>query len=365
MEIIGGGGHKTKFMSALKSHSFDSILMITKRKDPDMPKKKLELKADIVVKNYWHDNEHFADLFNAVLFQGKTIIRPEELEDLDTEESSILEHRRYAESIQASRDNIKARKKSSVHGVTFVLLGNEGQEHIHYAMPMRVMGYDYGTYKKQYESNAKKYRSAGGLEEDEYLSRMKKADRFVPVITLVVYYGEKPWDGATSLHGMLNLEKEMIPFVNDYKLLLVEARQNNLKLHNIDNVNLFNLLEILLDTDKTLAETKERAIKYAREYKVDKSVVITVAGATNCNIDYMDLDSNGGGDIMCTVFEKNREEGKTEGIIEGRAEGIIETGFEFGLSEKDILERLQKKLNIPLQKAQEYFNMFIHKQTIS
>lgn len=37
----------------------------------------------------------------------------------------------------------------------------------------------------------------------------------------------------------------------------------------------------------------------------------------------------------------------------GEAKGIIETGFEFGLSENDILERLQKKLNVPLGKAQK------------
>ena len=36
----------------------------------------------------------------------------------------------------------------------------------------------------------------------------------------------------------------------------------------------------------------------------------------------------------------------------------IETGYEFGLSEQEILERLQKKLSISLQKAQEYLLMF-------
>jgi len=35
-------------------------------------------------------------------------------------------------------------------------IGLECQEHIHYAMPMRVMGYDYAAYKKQYDSNAQK-----------------------------------------------------------------------------------------------------------------------------------------------------------------------------------------------------------------
>lgn len=32
--------------------------------------------------------------------------------DLDTEESSVLEHKEYAESIGASRDTVKIRKKS-------------------------------------------------------------------------------------------------------------------------------------------------------------------------------------------------------------------------------------------------------------
>ena len=37
-----------------------------------------------------------------------------------------------------------------------------------------------------------------------------------------------------------------------------------------------------------------------------------------------------------------------ENIEKGKAEGIIEVGFEVGLSEGEILERLQNKLNISL-----------------
>ena len=163
-----------------------------------MAKKTQELKPDTVLKNYWNNNEQFADFFNAVLFSGEQVISPDELEDADTEGSSILEHREYAESIQSSRDSIKICKKSMTHGVELVMLGLESQEHIHYAMPMRVMGYDYSTYKKQYDCNAKKYQKADGMTEDEYLSRMKKTDKFMPVITVVVYYGDNPWDGATT-----------------------------------------------------------------------------------------------------------------------------------------------------------------------
>lgn len=317
-----------------------------------MAKKTKDLKPDTVLKNYWNDNEQFADLINAVLFEGKQVIKPEELEDVDTEESSVLEHREYAETIKASRDNIKVQKKSTVFGVEFVLLGMESQEHIHYAMPMRVMGYDYGSYKKQYDSNAKKYKTAEGLNEDEYLSRMKKTDKFIPVITIVVYYGEKAWDGATSLHEMLNIPHEMTKYVNDYKMLLVEARKNDLTLHNMNNVDLFHLLQIILDRSISKNEAMKKAIQYSEEHKTKKSVIMTVAGATNSKIDYNAFEK-GDGD-MCTLFEEIAKENEAK----GEAKGIIETGYEFGISENDILERLQNKLNVSLQMAQEYLKMF-------
>ena len=98
------------------------------------------LRPDTILKNYWNDNERFADIFNAVLFDGEQVIRPDELETEDTEGSSVLEHRDYAESITASRDNIKVSKKSTVYGVELAMLGLESQEHIHYAMPVRGYG---------------------------------------------------------------------------------------------------------------------------------------------------------------------------------------------------------------------------------
>ena len=323
-----------------------------------MAKKTQNLKPDTVLKNYWSDNGQFADFFNAALFDGEQVIFPDELEDIDTEESFILEHRDYAESIKASRDNIKICKKSTAYAVELVILGVESQEHIHYAMPMRVMGYDYGAYKKQYDSNAKKYQTADGLDENEYLSKMKKTDRFTPVITAVLYYGSKPWDGATTLYGMLNIPDRMKQFVNDYKMLLIEARQNSLVFHNMNNVAFFEMMKIILDKSLETNEAKKKVIEYATENNVDKTVVMTVAGATNRMIDYNALSKKGDGN-MYNLFDEIEKEGKAE----GKAEGIIETGLDCGLSEDEIIQRLQNKLSLSLQKAQEYFEMF-GKQTV-
>lgn len=315
-----------------------------------------------MLKNYWNGNEEFADLFNAVLFGGSQIIRADELENEDTEASAVLAHRNHMQGIRAARDNIKIMKKSTAYGVRLVLLGLESQELIHYAMPLRVMGYDYATYKKQYDNNARQYKKqsvqqAVELDEHEFLSKMKKTDRLLPVVTIVIYYGEKVWDAATSLHGILNIPTELTPYVNDYRMLLVEARQNNLYFHNGNNQDLFNLFGILLDQNKTKRDRKAKAIEYTKEHEVSDTILKTVAGAANCIIDF-DVLKQEGGNSMWSVFEETAKEGEARGEVRGEARGIIDTCHDFGLPDEDILKKLQDKMNISLQTAQEYLRMF-------
>ena len=315
-----------------------------------------------MLKNYWNGNEEFADLFNAVLFGGSQIIRADELENEDTEASAVLAHRNHMQGIRAARDNIKIMKKSTAYGVRLVLLGLESQELIHYAMPLRVMGYDYAIYKKQYDNNARQYKKqsvqqAVELDEHEFLSKMKKTDRLMPVVTIEIYSGEKVWDAATSLHGILNIPTELTPYVNDYRMLLVEARQNNLYFHNGNNQDLFNLFGILLDQNKTKRDRKAKAIEYTKEHEVSDTILKTVAGAANCIIDF-DVLKQEGGNSMWSVFEETAKEGEARGEVRGEARGIIDTCHDFGLPDEDILKKLQDKMNISLQTAQEYLRMF-------
>ncbi len=58
---------------------------------------------------------------------------------------------------------------------------------------------------------------------------------------------------------------------------------------------------------------------------------------------------------MYSLFEELAKDSK--------AEGIIEICLDCGLSDDTILEKLQQKLNISLQQAQEYLNTFA-KQSI-
>ena len=104
-------------------------------------------------------------------------------------------------------------------------------------------------------------------------------------------------------------------------------------------------------------EIKEKAIQYAEENHTDKTVIMAVAAAMNAKLDYNKLEAGEG--RMCTVFDEIEKEGE----VKGRAFSIIEICLEFGISESDILSRLQKKLEVSLEEAQDYFAKYKKKRS--
>ena len=88
-----------------------------------------KLKPDVVLKEYWNNNERYADFFNAVLFAGRQVIKAEQLEERDTEESNVLELGDKTDSITAARDLFRVIKTAM--GVEFSLVGIENQDKIH------------------------------------------------------------------------------------------------------------------------------------------------------------------------------------------------------------------------------------------
>ena len=59
---------------------------------------------------------------------------------------------------------------------------------------------------------------------EEFLSGINKSDRFHPIITLVLYYGESLWDGPTCLSDMMiSMPDNIKAYFSDYKLNLYSA----------------------------------------------------------------------------------------------------------------------------------------------
>jgi hypothetical protein len=58
--------------------------------------------------------------------------------------------------------------------------------------------------------------------------------------------------------------------------------------------------------------------------------------------------------IVCNLWDEVRAEGKEE----GRAEEIVSMGKDFDLPKEEIIAKLQEKLQIEVQQAEEYYNVY-------
>ena len=78
---------------------------------------KNNIKPDTILKTFWRDNDHFADLFNAALFEGEQVLNPADLLEVDTDVSSILRFNGHAETVQKVLDVVK----KTAYGIDFVI----------------------------------------------------------------------------------------------------------------------------------------------------------------------------------------------------------------------------------------------------
>ena len=88
------------------------------------------------------------------------------------------------------------------------------------------------------------------MSDDEFISKKKRTDKFIPIITIVIYYGEKAWDGAVSLQGMLDIPEDMKAFINDYKMNLVQVRECiDFRIRNTDIRTVFEIIQMIYERD--------------------------------------------------------------------------------------------------------------------
>ena len=78
--------------------------------------------------------------------------------------------------------------------------------------------------KKALHNNAKDLK----IGTDVFFSGMTKEEKFIPVITLVVYCGiDHPWDGARCLYDLLDIDDEMKAFISNYRLNLYDCHEHD------------------------------------------------------------------------------------------------------------------------------------------
>ncbi len=70
-------------------------------------------------------------------------------------------------------------------------------------MPLRVIGYDGAAYREQ-------------------MLKKEQEKPCYPVVTLVLYFGEKRWSKPRTLYECIDVKEDLKPYVNDYRINLFE-----------------------------------------------------------------------------------------------------------------------------------------------
>ena len=119
-------------------------------------------------------------------------------------------------------------KKITTETDTFYL-GIENQYDVNLIFPWRMMQMDCLAYESQIEEIKGKNRRPDIVFEgvDDFLYRYKEKDRLIPVVNLVLYWGEEEWERPLQLRDMLDetgLPNIMEELVEDYHIHLINMR---------------------------------------------------------------------------------------------------------------------------------------------
>lgn len=293
---------------------------------------------DVIVKEFWRDNDRFADLFNAVLFKGKCVIKADELQEMDTDVSGTIKVKDYKETLKRARDVVK----KYYNGIEFNILGLEMQEKVHLAMPLRTMVYDALGYIKEYNQIRQMNMESGykGSDKEEFLSGLRYSDRFHPIITIVFYYGEKKWNGPTILSDMMvDMPAEIKEMFNDYNINLIQAADQKTYNFNNDDVKaLFDIIHSIYNKDfEYLAQ------KYAnKSLPVDFIDMIgRITGTKNFIITSDDVRKGKVVKVeMWSAMKEFREGGRLEGKDQAMLENIKTLMRKLNQSEEEAMDTL-------------------------
>lgn len=295
---------------------------------------------DLYQTDFYDDKNRFADLFNGVLFKGEQIMKAEDLEIADSVMVSIANEKKGKKVLC---DKIRLWKGRYV---SIMIL--ESQAYVDYRMVLRVMENEVVGYDNQRkEAYIRRRENKEKFDKHEYLSRMKKEQKYIPIITLVIYVGRnKIWDGEKSLYGILEINEEIKPFVNDFKLNLFDYHDyEDFDMFQTENRFLFEMLSCSSDKKKMI-EIFRNNPAYRKLDRLTTEVIFGIL-KIKVKIDKYIKEENGKEIIdMCQAFEDYKEEGKCEGKRIGKREGKFE-------GELYCVKNLMKAQNITFEKAVE------------
>nr|MCR5605480.1 Rpn family recombination-promoting nuclease/putative transposase [Treponema sp.] len=206
----------------------------------------------------------------------------------------------------------------------------------------------------------------------------KGKERF-PVVTLVLYFGDKKWNKPKNLLDCVKVPEELKAFVNDYKINLFEI--SNL---TDEQIACFKS-DFRIVADYFAHRNKDNRYKYSKEtikhVDVFFKLMKTLTNDNKFETMYNESIPEKGGvnmDAYLTKLEnrgiaKGRAEGLSQGLAQGIAQGIsqgISQGMKKGISQgmttviKKLVEsgamtveQIAGVLQLPVEKVKELAEM--------
>ena len=314
-------------------------------------------KTEDVLMEYLSQPEIIADLFNGYIFEGKQVIKPDMLHEVDSRGRLLLEdgkdknRKDTFEVIKKERDivrevTIKDRK------LRLMICGVEQQTNVDYSMPLRVLAYDTLEYLKQARNIEREHRRKKDVSGKEFLSMFTRDDRLIPTITIIFYTGEEAWDGVSNLDGLFE-DVEELELLLPY---MVRAPLNVLHLYNVKNTERYrSSLKKIFDLMPYI-KNGEALQDYMDTHEEEYSAIDSAASRVLASLLDLDLPVQSGneekedGTNMCEAVRQIKESSKAEGRTEGRIAAYHEMGLsvleisqKVDLSEEEVIKYLSQQ----------------------
>ena len=247
--------------------------------------------SDSTCKKLFRDDGCFADICNYAFFQGKQIIKPEELVSRENDVSTLMGKELLPMETKRYRDIVR---KASING-DYMIIGVEHQSTLDKNVIIRILNYDAQLYINQVESG-KEVRSVGSF---------------------VFYTGDKEWTYPKSLKESLKIPPEMKDYINDWKLPVLE-------LQKIDSGMLKNQrLKEVVEISQSMFKGDYEKLRTNRMISVESFKMAAIF--THTDIKEEDLPE--GDEInMCKamdqLFQRMRDEGEVLGLEKGELIGL-------------------------------------------
>ena len=262
---------------------------------------------------YFDDKVRFADVCNGILYRGKEVIMPQELQEMNPDIVYYDEKEKL--------NKIIPDKFMMWNGACIGIIGIENQTKVDYSMVFRTMKAEALSYAKQWNELEKKYTRERKLKKDMHLawSELGKESRFIPVIMVVIYFGtDKEWDGAKCLYDMLDMCEELKPYVNNYRMNLFDY-------HACDDFSVFKtenrlLFETLACSDDKQKMKKHLARKYGEYEGLDRTSRRLICDLLGVNKELVEQRMKDEGITLCKALQEMYDDGVEKGRELGRIE---------------------------------------------